>query len=263
VVTSPQVGVAQVCFRCGTFLTGESRLIDKRPFCVPCATRPDVDYLEAFRLRYWGKRDVWAWLVGVGSLSSVLLLVSHVIKGAFLLAASSLFSATVAVCFFLGLRWARPGLVVSLLVNGAVSYALTAGAAGAWDDAAAAGRATGAAIGGLVFPLLIVFMILEDTRNRLFFKLEIPRAKLQKAWELYANNATARAGFMLAILSVLVPPLGPIALLLSVVGLRRVDPTAHPPIGRKGQAIAGIVFSSLSTLTGVALFFYWWLDRKR
>jgi hypothetical protein len=30
--------------------------------------------------------------------------------------------------------------------------------------------------------------------------------------------------------------------------LRRVDPSAYPPIGRKGYAIAGIVLGALGTL---------------
>lgn len=31
-----------------------------------------MDYLEGLRLEFWGKRDVWAWLVGTSAGLSVL-----------------------------------------------------------------------------------------------------------------------------------------------------------------------------------------------
>ncbi|WP_257459184.1 hypothetical protein [Archangium lipolyticum] len=37
-------------------------------------------------------------------------------------------------------------------------------------------------------------------------------------------------------------------LVCSIIGLRRVNPNAHPPIGRKGQAIAGIVLGTVGCL---------------
>jgi hypothetical protein len=52
----------------------------------------------------------------------------------------------------------------------------------------------------------------------------------------------------MAIIGVFMPPFALIALIASIIGLRNVDPHATPPIGRQGQAIAGIVLSSLSVL---------------
>ena len=46
---------------------------------------------------------------------------------------------------------------------------------------------------------------------------------LEKAWDLYANNTVARAGFMLGIIGLIAFPLAPVALLCSIIGLRRVD----------------------------------------
>jgi len=34
----------------------------------------------------------------------------------------------------------------------------------------------------------------------------------------------------------------------SIYGLTRVNPTAHPPIGRKGQAVAGIILGALGVV---------------
>ncbi len=41
-------------------------------------------------------------------------------------------------------------------------------------------------------------------------------------------------------------PLAPISLLCFIIGLRRVNPAATPPIGRKKQSIAGIVINTVS-----------------
>lgn len=46
----------------------------------------------------------------------------------------------------------------------------------------------------------------------------------------------------------------PATLALSWVGLRRVDPHAHPPVGRRGQALAGMAFGGLGCVSGVVLF---------
>ena len=67
------------------------------------------------------------------------------------------------------------------------------------------------------------------------------------------NNPVARAGYLLSFLSLV---LGPVALLsvpLCIVGLRRVDPASHPPQGRRGQAITGLVLSAVGLAVFVAL----------
>ena len=57
------------CQRCGAFICEDDQCpIDGALYCPPCAARPDVDYLDAFRLKHWGVRDSWAWLFGLGAL---------------------------------------------------------------------------------------------------------------------------------------------------------------------------------------------------
>jgi hypothetical protein len=110
-------------------------------------------------------------------------------------------------------------------------------------------------------PALVLAAILQDTRNRLFFKVDVPREKLKKAWDLYCNNTIARVGFLLGIFSMLLCPLAVFGLPCSIVGLRRVNPQAHPPIGRKGQAIAGIVFNSVGLAILAVVSFLLLLDK--
>lgn len=236
------------CSRCGAFIASpaELKLLDGKSFCATCAARPDVNYLETFRLKYWGKRDGWAWFIGLAGLLSLVNVAQAVGAGQYAAAVGALLGAALNICFFLGLRWARYGLLASMMVAAGISA--LAGMAGAGDSPERLGAAVGTAVGTYVIPMLIALAIINDTRNQLFFKVEVPRAKLQKAWDLYMNNTPARAGFMLALLGVFMPPLAPIGLVASIVGLRNVDPHSTPPIGRKGQAIAGIVLSSLSVL---------------
>lgn len=234
----PDQAVLGTCARCGTFFCALDREnVNGKDYCATCATRPEVDYLEAFRLKYWGKRDAWTWLVGFGAILNLatgagVLMQEELGDAGLLIGLISLASGAVGVCFWMGMPFARLALcfvpIVSMVVSG-----FTAGAA-------AAGRG--------IWPVLITLAIYQNTRNKLFFKEEVPREALEKAWHLYANNTVARAGFMLSLIGLLVAPLAAVALLCSIIGLRRVDPTASPPIGRKGQAIAGIVLGTVSIL---------------
>lgn len=231
------------CARCGTFIASpaELKLLDGRAYCASCAARPDFDYLETFRLKYWGKRDGWAWLIGIGSLTSLSYLAQNTMAGQYALAAGNVLSLTINVSFFLGLRFARYGFLAVLLLNTGIAMAL----------APSPGQAQ-VAFGANLLPLLIAVAIFFDTRNQLFFKVEIPRAKLQKAWDVYANNSVARAGMFLSFIGVFFVPFAAISLVLSIMGLRNVNPSSVPPIGRKGQAIAGIVISALSVVMWTA-----------
>jgi len=210
---------------------------------------PEVDYLEAFRLKYWGKRDAWAWLVGIGAIFSLVEVVPMIGSVIVLVATRSAASipnplqfglgilllmahGIIGVCFWLGKRWARLGLL-SILILGALYGIVTEGPVG---------------IGRAIVPIALAISWFRDTRNQLFFKIDVPREKLHKAWNMYSNNTIARSGFIVGILSVLMCPLAVIGLPCSLIGLRRVDPKAHPPVGRKGQAIAGIVLNSIGLI---------------
>lgn len=234
-----------ICARCGSFFCGldRSRVGDKE-YCEACAKLPEVDYLEAFRLRYWGKRDGWAWIVGVSGLLYAVSGLPLLATGALELRASALLFGlaclavgALGVCFWLGLARARLGLLAMPLIVTATNALLVGPAA--------------APIALLT--LLPAVAVYFDPRNRLFFKVPVERAKLQKLWHLYENNVLARIGLQVSLVSLLLLPLAPVGLVLSAVAWRRVDPKAVPPVGRRGQAIAGTVIGALGTLVAVVL----------
>jgi hypothetical protein len=212
------------------------KLLDGKTFCATCAARPDVNYLETFRLKFWGKRDGWAWLIGFGGLVGLINVAQSLSAGQYAAAIGGLVGSAVNVSFFFGLRWARYGFLATIVLAALITIA------------AAPENSRGVVVGTFVVPLVIALAVFNDTRNQLFFKVEIPRARLQKAWDLYMNNTVARAGFMMSLIGVIMPPFAVLGLVASIIGLRNVDPNAMPPIGRKGQALAGIVFSSLTML---------------
>jgi hypothetical protein len=214
------------CVRCGAFICEEDqRIVDARMYCLTCAARDDVDYLEAFRKKHWGKRDSWTWMVGFGTVLSLVAVVGNLIDHDWLSAAIAFVFAAVGILYFLGIRAARWLMLVAPLITAAILL-IAIGAA---------------AVVGLVLPAAMATGMFFDTRNRLFFKLPVTRQALQRTWHLYANNQMARSGFMLSLAGLVIPGLCVFGLACSAIGLRRVNPQASPPIGRKGQAIAGVV----------------------
>jgi hypothetical protein len=160
-------------------------------------------------------------------------------NGLWLNVPGQLASVVCGVAFFFGQRWARFGMLGAFALGllPLVQLPQVAPVAGVT----------------FFFGVLIWLAVITSTLNKLFFKLEVPQRELQKAWDLFANNTLARAGFLLGLSSLLMWPVGFVGLPVSIVGLTRVDPKAMPPIGRKGQAIAGIVFSSLGVLASLAM----------
>jgi hypothetical protein len=236
--THPEQPVLGACARCGTFYCEQDhRIVGDKDYCATCAARPEVDYLEAFRLKYWGKRDTWAWLVAFGAVINFIFGLRLLTSGAenLLFAIICLGSAAIGACFWAGLPFARLALCFVPVISMLVGIVLQG----------AQGVASG------VMPLVFALVIYNDTRNKLFFREAVPPEALRKAWHLYSNNRVARAGFLLGFFGLLMPLFAPVALVCSIIGLRRVDPAAHPPIGRKGQAIAGIVLSSIGILWGL------------
>jgi drug/metabolite transporter (DMT)-like permease len=243
----PDVQALASCHRCGGFVCEQdSRLIDARRYCLPCAGRPEVDYLEAFRLKYWGKRDSWAWFFGLGGLVNLMTAAALVITAlqsqrappsmsALVTVLVTVLTGVTGVLFWLGRPIARPGLLVCLLL---------AGGAPLLEEGL--NRAVG--LGALLFPALIVASALASVRTKLFFKLDVPREKLRRAWDQLHNNTLAQQAPSVAVLGLLVPFVAPLAVVMGAIGLRRVDPSAHPPIGFKGRAIGGLVLGSLGTL---------------
>jgi hypothetical protein len=245
----PDKNVLGACARCGTFFCAlDYEELNGKDYCDTCAAHPDTDYLEAFRLKNWGKRDAWAWLIGFGALVNITLgavtLVNSQEAAATVGAVIILIAGAVGVCFWMGLPFARLALCILMGLFTVISFS-TAG-----PEAARA-----------VIPFAVTIAMYRDTRNKLFFKQEVSREALQKAWHLYENNVVARMGFALGIVGLLLWPLAPFGLVCSIIGLRRVNPDSNPPVGRKGQAIAGIVLSALS-MVGWGGFLVYGLLRK-
>ena len=237
----PEAKATSTCYRCGAFVCAQDfALLDGHVFCPDCAARPEVDYLEAYRLKYWGKRDGWAWAMGLGGLlnvlAAVLLLVaalsSEHAPGSALLALATLAIGANGLLFWAGFPLARVGLFVGLGLLGLLNM-MTMGPAGA---------------GSIAVPLIVAASAVMGTRNKLFFKQAVARTELKRAWDLFHNNTIARSATTLGVAGLLIPVFSPLAVICGVIGLKRVNPDAHPPIGNKGRAIGGIVLGALGPL---------------
>lgn len=252
----PEAKATATCSRCGCFVCAQDyRLLDLKVFCLECAARPDVDYLEAYRLQHWGKRDSWAWLFGFGGLVNVvaaLALFAETLLGAergalqLLTALAILLVGANSLAFWAGRPFARVGIFVGLALIGALN-----GAAGG-----------AAATGSLLVPFLVALSVVTSTRNKLFFKLAVSREDLKKAWDLFRNNTIARNATTLGLGGLVIPVFLPFAIVCGVVGYRRVDPTAHPPIGNRGRAIAGIVLGVVGLVLWAGLGALLWLRAR-
>lgn len=241
--THPEEAATGTCSRCGTFFcAGCVRWVFGKAWCATCAARPEIDYLEHFRLKLWGRRDVIAWVVGAVGLALAVVAglgVAVVVLGkgdwtfwlwVMVFGAGMVASTT----FFLGMRWAREALM------------------GVWLSCAVACWMFQFAGAAFFFLFLGMGAVISyfDTRNRLFFKRPVSPARLQRLWHLLENNPRARDAMNLGLASFFFPLFAPLAIAFGVVALRRVDPHAMPPIGRKGQAITGLVL-------GVGLLALW------
>lgn len=231
--THPEQAATGTCARCGTFFCAAcTRLIFDKAYCTACAERPDINYLERFRLKFWGRRDSWAWTLGSCGLGLAVLAV--VMLGNREYPSALAFGASAAVClaFFLGVPWARPALIGVPLLS-----ALVCGQLGLYPVAA---------------PLALLFLtalaVYGNTRSQLFFRCQVPVYKLQALWHLRENNPLARNALSFGVGGLLLPLMAPVAIVLGVLALRRVNPHSVPPIGRKGQAIAAIVLGVLTVL---------------
>lgn len=248
----PDALAGATCQRCGGFVcTACTTWVMGRMYCPPCAVRPEVNYLETFRRGLWGRRDGSAWLVGGVTVVLVGLALVALMAGDVGTTLACLGSAGVGVAFFLGMRWARMGLLAVPLL----AMLFTAQSLGA---------------PALLFfiPLMVAVNVFRDTRSRLFFRLEVPERELHRLWDLRVNNPLARHALSLSVGSLFLPVFTPLfsffgvwsvltvvfvgmamlALVLGAVALRRVDPEARPPIGRRWEAL-GAVGLALASLT--------------
>ncbi|MDC0711878.1 hypothetical protein POL68_25645 [Stigmatella sp. ncwal1] len=224
-------GATGTCSRCGTFFCGLcARTVLGRTYCGACAARPEVNYLERFRLGLWGRRDSWAWSAGFISALLVPLAAFLLVEGEPVLGVACALSAGVGGAFFLGLPWARYALLAAPVV-----LALGSGARG-WLHAAV----------GFGCLFISAFSIVASTRNQLFFRRPVSEQQLLRLWHVRENNPLARSALSVALGGVFLPVLAPLAIVLGGWALSRVNPTSLPPVGRKGQAVAAIVVGGAS-----------------
>jgi hypothetical protein len=225
--------------------------VELQMFCAECAVRPEVDYLEAYRLQYWGKRDSWAWLYGVGGLLNFLIGLAMAADSlgrpeALAEAAVLLLSGVNSVLFWLGFRVARLGAVLGILAAGMI-HVVANGAQG---------------LAATVLPLIITLSVISSTRNKLFFKLDVSRSELRKSWDTFHNNTIARSASTLGVAGLLIPVFAPFAIGCGIVGLRRVNPNALPPIGNKRRAVAGIVLGVVGLVLWTGLLVLMWASKS-
>lgn len=240
------------CPRCGLFLTPlETEAVLGVNYCRACAARPEVNYPRAYREANWGKRDSWAWFFGVTGALSVLagalaLLASPLLGGVLVL------NGVCGILYWTGAPIGRPALVIGTGLGVVTTIAL--------------GSAPN--IIGIAF----VVVAMRSARSRLFYKLEVAEADLAEAWRLEHDNQAARwavaCGVMLVVAMLawvssraavwVTLALAPLPVVLGAVGLSRVNPGGTPPVGRRGQAIAGLVLGGVvAVASAVALALGW------
>jgi hypothetical protein len=230
------------CSRCGTFVCEDDvRRLVNGVFCADCAARPEIDYLDAYKRAHWGKRDSWAWLLGLTGMASAA-------TSAFLLTtidlAEPLFSgslpwlvftalyAVVGVTFWLRVRHARSALVVLVVLLSIVLVAVLGPMA----------------LGPMIIPLAIAASALTTTRTKLFFQMDVTAAALEKEWRRRYDNPMARQAMSYGLASLFFPLFGPIAVVTGLIGLSRVNPAATPSIGGRKAALVGVLLGFVVTL---------------
>lgn len=218
------------CTRCGGFFCATCRqvLLDK-VYCATCAQRPDINYLELFRLRLWGRRDASAWTMGTWGGVLAVIAVAMGVQRQYVSALALAACAGLCGAFFLRRPWARVALIIAPLILGAGCVLLKALPA----------------VGPLVLTLLLALISFGNTRSQLFFQLAVPVPRLQRLWHLRENNPMARNALSFAAGGLIIPLFAPVAIILGVLGLRRVNPQAVPPVGRRADAIGAIVLGVL------------------
>ena len=244
VASAPMVPSSASCPRCGVFFQADTwELVLGKAYCRTCAARPEVNYPRAYRDQHWARRDGWAWFFGFSSLLSLLAGAFTLIRDP-LLASTLILSGVGYLLFWAGTRVGRPALVAVTGVGLVLSVAQRQPPN--------------------IVALLFVVTAMRSARTRLFFEIEVPEAELAAAWMAQHDNRPAqfaRALGLIALGTIITWPgshqfaigtvaLGLPALVLGVIGLRRVKPDATPPVGRKSAAITGLVSGALALLAG-------------
>jgi hypothetical protein len=223
--------------------------VDRKVFCATCLERPGVDYIAEFKRKLWGRRDAWIWWIGVAGTLGALAMIAVTVGGTLassttgsaLSVLSGLYGAVVFPLYFFRKRWTRWGIFGFAAFNVISNLAINP-------------NALGISLFQQAIPFLFYLSAFASTRNRLAFRIDVSDAAVQKLYRTYYDNQIGRAGLLLGVFGLLLPPLALIALPLSVLGYSRArDPNRWPLVGRRKTSLAGIVFSSLAMIEGVGL----------
>jgi hypothetical protein len=243
----PEEAASGTCSRCGTFFCAAcQRLIfdkdDKaKAYCAECARRPDINYLELFRLKLWGRRDAWAWVIGLYGLGLTVFAGVMLVNRQYVPALATGACAGVCMAFFLGVPWARQALILTPPGVGAVGGAL--------------GYFSALALPPLFLIFFAALFAYVSPRSQLFFRQEVSVPQLHRLWHQREDNPLARHAMSFALGGLFLPLFAPVAIVLGVEALRRVNPDAMPPVGRRGQSLAAVVLGFV--ITGTWLMFLW------
>lgn len=228
----PAVGT---CARCGVFCCeAEAIHQGEHTYCEACGRRPEVSYVEELRARLWGKRDTWAWLMLLSAPAHLVFCIGSGLEGMWNWAVLAGANAVVVTAWFLGVRLARPAL---LLLPPAWGVGLLL-----------KGREALEVVPLMVPPMALALAAFTSTRSQLFFRLEVEPRRLERLWDARANNPLASRALVCGLVGLVLPVVAPAAVLLGWAALRRVDPEAHPPVGKKLQALEAMGLGVLGLL---------------
>jgi hypothetical protein len=104
----------------------------------------------------------------------------------------------------------------------------------------------------------IIASAFTNVRSQLFFKLDVPRERLRRDWAIYHDNQAARSAAAMGVGGLLIPGLGLLAIGFGVYAYRKVNPTAHPPIGGRSSALVGIIVGAIDTVLWAFILLYAW-----
>lgn len=246
------------CDRCGNFTDpADLREVFGKQVCEPCREHQGVDYLQDMVSQYWGRRDNYVWIFGIGGIITSLAFAVYgltctitVALGTYTAAevvgiktlVTGLAGAALFACYVLMKPWTRVVLPLFFLVSGLLTVLCYSIVEGRVSDQAI----VWAMLNGVC--LLLAIAAYRDAQNRLAFQIEITGKQMQRLWSTRHDNPMARTGATLALLSFCVPFLSFVAIICCIIGLTRIDSKAWPPVGGWSNCIAGLIIALLALL---------------
>ena len=228
----PEHAAVGTCARCGAFFCeAEAIRHGEHSYCESCGARPEVGHLERMRRELWGKRDGWAWLMLASAPLHLTFAVATGMDGMWAWAVLGGANTVVTVAWYLGVPQARHALLL-LPPLWLAAFQLK-------------GRDLWVLV--LLVPAMgLALWLHASTRVRLYFRQEVDAERLERLWDARENNPLARLALVFGLMGLVLPVAAPLAMGLGLVGLRRVNPEATPPIGKRRQALWGLGLGGVS-----------------